>query len=388
MGDSSRDGLPTVWLDSPEPGELVHDSIYVKGWAVPDGLRFSAEAWLGDRRLGFLDLVPRPDVAQIAGFPGATLVGFESTFAVDIREGGTRQLLVKVTAADGAEYRVERPVQLDRAPGQPRSGPARGYRLLRDAPAADGEAWPWFREHHDQAAAEIIEFLEGSRLSLEGLTVADVGCGDGIIDLGLMSHARPRELVGFDLEAVSRSDLLEEARANGHELAALPDGLEFRVCSPTMLPADDDSFDAVISWSSFEHVRHTVRLMREIRRVLRPRAFVFLQIWPLWWSQHGSHLWPWYPQGFAPLLHSDDELLAAIASDPHGSPEELGFIAHEYRQLNRITVDELQRSLLAAGLAVTKFELITSRVHIPVELSRFPLSDLGIEGIKLTAIPV
>jgi hypothetical protein len=69
------------------------------------------------------------------------------------------------------------------------------------------------------------------------------------------------------------------------------------------------------------------------------------------------------------------------------SPEWTEYMLNEFRHLNRLTVDELQNSLLAAGLAVRKLELLTSPVHIPHELMRFPLSTLGISGVKLLASP-
>lgn len=42
----------------------------------------------------------------------------------------------------------------------------------------------WFRDHYDQAASRVIEFLRLDDVSLEGKIVADIGTGDGILDLG------------------------------------------------------------------------------------------------------------------------------------------------------------------------------------------------------------
>jgi hypothetical protein len=43
----------------------------------------------------------------------------------------------------------------------------------------------WFTEHFDEAAGKILDFLDGDGISLEGRRVGDIGCGDGIIDLGV-----------------------------------------------------------------------------------------------------------------------------------------------------------------------------------------------------------
>lgn len=74
-------------------------------------------------------------------------------------------------------------------------------------------------------------------------------------------------------------------------------------------------------------------------------------------------------------------------SDRH-SPEWTAYMAREFEHLNRITVDELQRAVLAAGFEVRKLELLTSTVHLTPELARYRWSDLAIGGIKLIALPV
>ena len=60
-------------------------------------------------------------------------------------------------------------------------------------------------------------------------------------------------------------------------------------------------------------------------------------------------------------------------------------MTREFRSLNRITLDELQRCILAAGFDISKFELYTNPVHLTADLARYPLSQLGISGVKLLA---
>jgi hypothetical protein len=60
-------------------------------------------------------------------------------------------------------------------------------------------------------------------------------------------------------------------------------------------------------------------------------------------------------------------------------------MAREFQHLNRITVDELQRSMLAAGFVVRRLELLTSPSQLTPELERYSWLDLGISGIKLIA---
>ena len=51
----------------------------------------------------------------------------------------------------------------------------------------------WFRDHW-QAAYQVLEYVD-----VTGKSVADIGSGDGIIDLALTLGGRPRELVGYDV---------------------------------------------------------------------------------------------------------------------------------------------------------------------------------------------
>jgi SAM-dependent methyltransferase len=249
---------------------------------------------------------------------------------------------------------------------------------------ADG-ATRWFKEHFEDAADEILDFLSGDGILLEGRRVADIGCGDGIIDLGLALKGHPEELVGYDLMNVDTGALLRAARGAGVG-SELPAGLRFERSQPTAIPAPDAHFDAVVTWSVFEHVDDPVALLAEVRRVIKPDGYLFLQLWPFYDSEHGGHLWPHYEGPFPHLLRSDEQILKEVegrqGTDPRRSADD------EYRSLNKITLDELHRALLANRFAVAKLKLLAQAVHIPPQLSHRSLGDLGIGGIELLANPV
>jgi SAM-dependent methyltransferase len=245
----------------------------------------------------------------------------------------------------------------------------------------------WFWEHYEEAASEVVAWFESEGLTLAGREVADIGCGDGIIDLGIVHRGAPARLVGFDVNPVDADHLLRRAREEG-VADELPPTLEFRISDSRAIPADDAAFDVVVTWSAFEHVAEPVSVLREARRILRPDGVLFLQLWPFYYSERGSHLWDWFPEEFHHLIQHEDEIrerMGVASPDAAGHPK---YMFDEFRHLNRITVDELQRALLAAGLAVRKFDLMTGAVHVTDELARYPLSQLGIAGVKLLATPV
>src|SRR3954471_9443638 len=88
----------------------------------------------------------------------------------------------------------------------------------------------WFGEHLREVPKQIVEFFESVGLTLEGQRVADVGSGDGIIDLGLVQLGRPAQLVGFDIAPTDPEALLAQVRAAG-VAEKLPAELSFEPCS-------------------------------------------------------------------------------------------------------------------------------------------------------------
>lgn len=248
------------------------------------------------------------------------------------------------------------------------------------------ETSAWFAEHYKDAADQIIDFLAGDGISMAGRQVADIGCGDGIIDLGVAHKAEPGHLVGFDVVPTDTDWLLDRARAEG-VCEELPSCLEFRTCGPRTLPADDDAFDFMFTWSAFEHVEDPIAVFREIHRVLRPSGILMLQIWPLYHSEHGAHLWQCIPDQFVHLIKDPAEIKAAVRSTTRYPEETIEEFLEVFDTLNRVTLDDLQRAMLAASLRVAKIEIQSESVHIPPELARRPLSQLGISGIKLLAVP-
>jgi SAM-dependent methyltransferase len=246
----------------------------------------------------------------------------------------------------------------------------------------------WFEEHYDAAAARVIEFLAQEGVALEGKQVADVGSGDGILDLGLVHKGRPARLVGFDVNLTNCEILLESARRQG-VCESLPSSLAFEASGPTSIPAEDRSFDVVVSWSAFEHIADPIAVLREVRRVIRDDGVLFVQLWPFYHSRFGSHLRDWFPEGWEHLEMSAEDIDGVVrASDVHAA-DWADLMLHEYRGLNRISVDDLGRALVDAGFVVRRLHLLTSDVPLPPgPASHLPLSALGIDGVELVAVPV
>ncbi len=270
-------------------------------------------------------------------------------------------------------------------------------RTKRDGPAIPAPSPPaaastrspesqWFWDHYEEAAGQIVEIFAAEGISLGGRSIADVGCGDGIMDLGVVHKARPRLLVGFDLNPTNTEILYDRARREGIEEGG-GEMLRFEHSEPARLPAEDGAFDLAFSWSAFEHISRPIEMLREIRRILAPGGAFFLQLWPFYFSAKGSHLWEWFPEDHHHLLRHEAEIAEETLASDLKPADWTEMMVREFRQLNRLTVDELQRSMLAAGFVVRRLELLTQPTRLTPELARYSWLDLGIGGIKLIATP-
>ncbi len=110
-----------------------------------------------------------------------------------------------------------------------------------------------------QKAGKIIAVLEDHYDgSLTDLDVLDIGCSTGIITNKLaesFSHIN-----GIDID----KDAIEYARSNKAKNS------EFFIQDSMNLGFLDNTFDVVICAHIYEHVPDSMRLMKEIRRVLKP----------------------------------------------------------------------------------------------------------------------
>ena len=257
---------------------------------------------------------------------------------------------------------------------------------MNEAATVRGDQDPqlWFREHFDEAAGQVLAFLDGAG-GIADRVVADIGCGDGIIDLGLVLKGKPRKLVGYDMRATD-TDALRRTAAVAGVADALPEQLSFATSTADHVPSEDDAFDLVVTWSVFEHVARPVPMFNEINRILKPDGVLFLQLWPFFFSEHGGHLWPHYEEPFPHLTHADDAIREHIRGRS-GTDRSRQDAVDEYESLNRISLDQLHAAILAAGLIVTKLELLTNAVHIPRELAHLPPTLIGVGGVKLLAVP-
>jgi SAM-dependent methyltransferase len=135
----------------------------------------------------------------------------------------------------------------------------------------DEHAQWWIDGFTDGADPEYVEQI--IPLAVEELAgrhkILDLGCGDGQI-------ARALAAQGSDVLGVDPTQLhIDVAIERGG-------GPQYLLGSATNIPADDESFDAVVACLVFEHIDQMDEAMTEVARVLKPRGqFSFFLNHPL-----------------------------------------------------------------------------------------------------------
>ena len=225
----------------------------------------------------------------------------------------------------------------------------------------------WFFKHFDHAARVIVHLMLGQSELLKG-RILDVGCGDGMTDLGVFLRCRPQELVGVDPSR--RFELLPEVAERNH----LPDDwardsrLRFEAADGNALPFEDDRFDVVLSWGSLEHIAGGYgQTLREIRRVLRPGGLLFVHP-GLFYGEYGNHLGEFFDDPWLHLKLPEAELREAVLATPPERMERGGEVATPdqywqwYTELNPITVRDFEAELRALDFEPWRVALRTSGV--------------------------
>src|SRR3972149_3217877 len=128
--------------------------------------------------------------------------------------------------------------------------------------------------------------------------ILDIGCADGVFSKHILDKSGAKEVIGIDALqgsiAWARKHWEDEKR------------LKFLVSDAHRLPFKDQSFDAVFALEVLEHVFEPVKVLQEIKRVLKKdgygvflvpaETFIFQLVWYFWtrgkgrvWGQNHLH---------------------------------------------------------------------------------------------------
>lgn len=242
----------------------------------------------------------------------------------------------------------------------------------------------WFYQHFDHAARVVIDLLLARDDRLKG-DILDVGCGDGVTDLGIFLRCRPNSLTGVDpFKGYERLPQIVEE--NQLPASVLDDSrLRFEAHSANELPYADNQFDVVLSWGSLEHIAGGYQqALQEIRRVLKPGGLFFVHP-GLFYSTLGNHLGEFFDDPFIHLKIPEPDLKQKVLTTKPRYVDRAGYFAEPadywrwYTELNPITVPGIEKELRELGFEPWRVALRTANlVEYTSELQAFPMDQLAI----------
>jgi hypothetical protein len=104
-----------------------------------------------------------------------------------------------------------------------------------------------------------------------------------------------------------------------------------------------------------EHIDRPILpgVIRDLARDIRPGGIVVTQIAPLYYSPFGSHLKEFNDTPWAHLLLNEVDLRASLRRDPAArpGPGSADWMFDRYRELNKITAEELAHYFREAGFS-------------------------------------
>ena len=197
-----------------------------------------------------------------------------------------------------------------------------------------------------------------------GSRILDFGCEYGVMTLAIALRLKPQRVVGVDINALHRQllDLVKDKIAIDH----LPANLEFYQVEPVEDLSTRFQFDAIFTWSTFEHVNqpNLAHVVQALHNCLCSEGFVFLQISPLYYSALGAHLDTLVDLPWVHLLMQNNLLRHAVFSaaknETYAQEDDENYAAIKagiwscYETLNKITADQVIELFEANGFTTVK----------------------------------
>jgi ubiquinone/menaquinone biosynthesis C-methylase UbiE len=193
---------------------------------------------------------------------------------------------------------------------------------------------------------------------LEGKRILDIGCGNGDLVRYIAKKHSPQYIVGIE-PFLSDWEVEESGGDTWKIISGNAHNLEF----------NDNEFDVIVSFSTFEHIADVKKALSEIKRTLKPYGRFYTEFMPIWTSAAGHHFihkkdrW-WTPEhikmipAWGHLYMSENEMqchIRQICSDTELEKEILCFIYHS-DYVNRCSRADLSKFILNSGMIVRYYE--------------------------------
>lgn len=178
---------------------------------------------------------------------------------------------------------------------------------------------------------------------IKGKICLDVGCGIGNLLLAL-SEAGAAKCIGVDTNLKEfGNNYIEKISV---EFSISTNNIEFIENSLENLNYES-YFDVVTCLDTIEHVKNPKSLIKQMYKALKPNGLCIIDASPLYYSQIGSHLWPFFPRDLLPWVHLYKDF------DEYMSKIKIGdWYWKHFTHLNKLTHTKLDSYVKEAGFTI------------------------------------
>jgi ubiquinone/menaquinone biosynthesis C-methylase UbiE len=200
------------------------------------------------------------------------------------------------------------------------------------------------RTKDNVAAADV--FLEFGRYSKR---ILDLGCGGGRITKAIADFFNV-QVTGIDIRCKNESG----------------EGYSIEQMDSRKMRFEENSFDAIISIATLEHISGLDQVLAEMYRVLRPNGRVYMTGGPIWTCGWGHH----YENGieFNPVssilpryshLYFSKEQMAGFLYDNDFKAETVDYVTqfiYESDYLNRYSASQIVEQVMESGFYINEIK--------------------------------
>jgi ubiquinone/menaquinone biosynthesis C-methylase UbiE len=120
-------------------------------------------------------------------------------------------------------------------------------------------------EFHQRRIKCTIELVKKTTTGMSNVRLLDIGCGEGHITAGIKNEFSYFDVIGTDASIT----------ACRHGKEKYPE-VKFMVADAYHLPCPDECFDIIVLNNIWEHVPDPLRLLSEVRRILRANGKIII----------------------------------------------------------------------------------------------------------------
>ncbi|MFH1771814.1 MAG: class I SAM-dependent methyltransferase [Candidatus Omnitrophota bacterium] len=129
----------------------------------------------------------------------------------------------------------------------------------------------WMCRPQINTVLRIAKKIQSQKQAEGGVSILDIGCGTARIPITVA-----KKLIDCNVTAVDLSQNMLEVAKNDTKEAGISDRIDFKLSDGSKLDFADNSFDIVMCSNMLHHQKEPVKLLKEMKRMVKGNGAVFV----------------------------------------------------------------------------------------------------------------